>query len=161
MIQSVYDFCLLYKDDSLSNVVNIKIDDTLLLTNKLFVTQEDEVIKETMIMITNRKKLISKNSLKFNEIRIQSLDSNNQQLDSNKVIYFKQKTHDENIQLIQSIESNTTRARKKIRIKLILSEQYISQRARNACFTAICHSETTFDLFRVVQSTEIISDDII
>jgi hypothetical protein len=72
-------------------------------------------------MIKNRERLISNNFLKFNETRIERLDSN-----LNEVIYFRQETHIQDIQLIQSIESlSITNVREKVCINLNLSEQYI------------------------------------
>jgi hypothetical protein len=108
-------------------------------------------------MIKNRERLISDNSLKFNETRIERLDSD-------EIIYFRQKTHIQDIQLIQSIESsNITNAREKVRVNLIFREQYIAQRARDVYLAIICQSETTFDLFYAAQSIEstFFSDDII
>ncbi len=100
MTQFTYDFCLLYKiiDSILSDVIEMQTDDTLYETIKAFAKQKDEAIKLAKIMTKNRKRLISDNSLKFNEIRIERV---------NKTIHFRQKTHIQDIQLIQSIESSS------------------------------------------------------
>jgi hypothetical protein len=90
------------------------------------------------------------------------LDSNLNE--SNTAIYFRQKTHIQDIQLIQSIESsNITSAREKVRVNLIFREQYIAQRARDVYLATICQFEATFDLSHAAQSTELTfsSDDII
>ncbi len=108
-------------------------------------------------MTKDKEQLISDNFLKFNETRIERLDSN-------EIIYFRQKTHIQNIQLINSIESSSiTNAREKVRVNLIFREQYIAQRARDVYLATICQLETIFDLFYATQSIEstFSSDDII
>jgi hypothetical protein len=142
----------------------MQTDDTLLLADQSFVVLKKETIKSAKIMIKNRKRLISDDFLKFNETRIERLDSNSNENDSNEAIYFRQKTHIQDIQLIQSIESSSiTNAREKVRINLNFREQYIAQRARDVYLAIICQLETTFDSFYAVQSTQstFSSDDII
>ncbi len=158
MIQFTYDLCLLYKiiDSTLSDIVGMQTDDTLYETIEAFAKQKNEAIKSAKIMIKNRERFTSDNSLKFNEIRIERLDSD-------EIIYFRQKTHIQDIQLIQSTESSITNARKKVRVNLIFRKQYIAQRARDVYLAIICQLETTFDLSYAAQSTEstFSSDDII
>jgi hypothetical protein len=105
MTQFTYDLCLLHKiiDSIISDVIDMQIDDTLYEAIEAFAKQKDDAIKSAKIMIKNRKRLISENSLKFNEIRIERLDSN-------EIIYSRQKTHIQDIQLIQSVESSITSA---------------------------------------------------
>jgi hypothetical protein len=131
----------------------MQIDDTFILADQSFVVVENETIISAQIMIKTREQLISNNSLKFNDIRIERLDSN-------ELIYYKQKTHIQDIQLIQSIESIITSARDKVRIKLISKEQYVTQRAREVYLTFICQLEASFDLSHAVQSIEISKNDI-
>ncbi len=156
MIQFIYDFCLLYKiiDSIISNVISMQTDDTLYKAIEAFAKQKDEIIKLAKILTKNKELFTSINFLKFNKTRIKRLDSN-------EIIHFRQKTHFQEIQLVQSIDVNITSAKRKIRIKLIFSEQYIAQRAKETYLTSICQSKAFFDLFRAVQSTEIISDNII
>ncbi len=105
MTSFTYDSCLLYKiiDDFVSDILGMQTDDTLYETIETFAKQKDETIKSAKIMIKNRKRLIIDNSLKFNETRIERLDSNQNDLndsnenDSNEVIYFRQKTHIQSI----------------------------------------------------------------
>jgi hypothetical protein len=105
-------------------------------------------------MIKTREQLISDNSLKFNDTRIERIDSND-------TIYFRQETHIQDIQLINLIESTIIiSARDKIRAMFTLRDQYIAQRAREAYLTFICQSEASFDLSHAAQSTEMSSDDI-
>ncbi len=177
MTQFIYDLCLLYKtlfvdktsDKSIiSDLIEMQIDDTLLLVDQSFVILKKETIKSAKIMIKNRERFTSDNSLKFNEIRIERLDSNNinnsnDMNDSNEVIYFRQETHIQDIQLINSIELSITSAREKVRINLISKKQYITQRARDVYLTIIYQFETTFDLSHATQSIEstFFSNDII
>jgi hypothetical protein len=76
----------------------MQTDDILYETIEAFVKQKDEAIKSAKILTKNKEQLTSKNSLKFNETRIEQLDSNSNE--SNKAIYFRQKTHIQDIQLI-------------------------------------------------------------
>jgi pheromone shutdown protein TraB len=75
MTQFTYDRCLLYKlDISLSDVVNMQTDDTLLLVDRSFAALKKKTIKSAKIMIKNRERFISDNLLKFNETRIERLN---------------------------------------------------------------------------------------
>jgi hypothetical protein len=134
----------------------MQTDDTLILTDQSFAVVEDEAIISAKIMIKTRHQLISNNSLKFNDTRIERFDSN-------ESIYYRQETHIQEIQLIQSIESIITSARGKVRIKLTSREQYVTQRAREAYLTSICQFEASFDLSHAAQSTDstFCSDDVI
>jgi hypothetical protein len=132
----------------------MQIDDILILIDQSFAIAEKEAIHSAKIMIKIREQLISNNLLKFNDTRIERVDSND-------AIYFRQETHIQDIQLINLIESTIiTSARDKIRAMLIFRDQYIAQRAREAYLTSICQSEASFDLFHAAQSTEMSSDDI-
>jgi hypothetical protein len=98
MISFVYDFCLLYilfitLDQIDMRIVSMQIDDTLILADQSFTVVENEAIISARIMIKTREKLISNNSLKFNDTRIERLDSN-------ESIYYRQETHIQDIQLI-------------------------------------------------------------
>ena len=62
MMQSIYDFCLLYKSDPFG-IVKLQIDDTLLLINNQFADAENEIIKfikfnDIIIELTANEKLI-------------------------------------------------------------------------------------------------------
>ncbi len=158
MIQFTYDSCLLYiifiQIDL--KIVSMQTDDTFILADQSFVIVEKEAIHSAKIMIKTREQLTFINLLKFNDTRIERLESN--EID---IIYFRQKTHIQDIQLIDSVESTIiTNARDKVRIKLILRDQYIAQRAREAYLTSICQSEASFDLSHAVQFIEMSSNDI-
>jgi hypothetical protein len=132
----------------------MQTDDTLILLDQSFAVVEEEAVHSVKRMIKTREQLISDKLLKFNDTRIERIDSND-------TIYFRQKTHIQDIQLINLIESIIiTSVRDKIRAMLILRDQYIAQRTREAYLTFICQSEASFDLFHAAQSTEVSSDDI-
>jgi hypothetical protein len=159
MTQFTYDSCLLYIIIIIIishidiKIMSMQTDDTLILADQSFAVVEKEAIHSAKIMTKAREQLTFKNSLKFNDTRIERIDSNDN-------IYFRQETHIQDIQLIQSIDTIITSARGKMRIKLITKEQYVAQRARDAYLTFICQSEASFDLSHAVQSTEMSSDDV-
>jgi carbonic anhydrase/acetyltransferase-like protein (isoleucine patch superfamily) len=131
--------------------MSMQTDDTFILVDQSFAVVEDETIHSAKIMIKTREQLISNNSLKFNDIRIERLDS----IDQNAIIiYFRQETHIQDIQLIQSIESIITDARNKVRTQLTSKKQYVIQRAREAYLTSICQLEASFDLSHAAQFTD-------
>jgi hypothetical protein len=133
----------------------MQTDDTLILADQSFAVVEKEAIHSAKIMTKTREQLTFENSLKFNDTRIERIDSN-------EAIYFRQETHIQDIQLIQSIDAIITSARDKMRIKLITREQYVTQRARDAYLTSICQLEASFDLSHAAQSTDstFFSDDV-
>jgi hypothetical protein len=134
--------------------MSMQTDDILILVDQSFAVVEKEAIHSAKIMTKTREQLTFENALKFNDTRIERIDSND-------TIYFRQETHIQVIQLIDSVESTIiTSARNKMRIKLIFRNQYIVQRAREVYLTSICQSEASFDLFHAVQSIEMSSDDI-
>jgi hypothetical protein len=135
----------------------MQTDDTLILADQSFAVVEKEAVHSAKIMTKTREQLTFENSLKFNDTKIERIDSN-------EAIYFRQETHIQDIQLIQSIETIIiTNARDKMRIKLISREQYVTQRAREAYLTFICQFEASFDLSHAAQFIEstFSSDDII
>jgi hypothetical protein len=133
----------------------MQTDDIFILVDQSFAVVEEKAIHSAKLMIKTREQLISNNSLKFNDIKIERLDSIDQ-----RIIYYKQETHIQDIQLIQSIESIIINAQSKVRIKLNSKEQYVTQRAREAYLTFICQFEASFDLSHAVQSIEISKNDI-
>jgi hypothetical protein len=128
----------------------MQTDDTLILVDQSFAVVEEEAVHSAKIMIKTREQLTSTNFLKFNDTRIERLESN--EID---IIYFRQETHIQDIQLIDSVESTIIiSARDKVRIKLISKEQYVTQRAREAYLTFICQFEASFDLSHAAQFIE-------
>jgi hypothetical protein len=134
----------------------MQTDDILILADQSFAVVEKEAVHSAKIMTKTREQLTFENVLKFNDTKIERIDSN-------EAIYFRQETHIQDIRLIQSIDAIITSARDKMRIKLITREQYMTQRARDAYLTSICQSEASFDLSHAAQFIEstFSSDDII
>ncbi len=159
MIQSTYNLCLLYISSIIfshidMSIVSMQTNDILILADQSFVVIEEEALIIVKIMIKSREQLILNNALKFNDTRIERIDSDG-------VIYFRQETHIQDIQLINSIKFTiTTSARGKVRTMLTLRNQYIAQRAREAYLASICQSEASFDLSHAAQFIEMTSDDI-
>jgi hypothetical protein len=135
-------------------MMSMQIDDTLILADQSFAVVEEKAIHSVKIMTKTREQLTFENALKFNDTRIERIESND-------VIYFRQEKHIQDIQLIKIEFTIITNARDKIRTMLTFKKQYIAQRARETYLISTCQSKALFDLFRAVQSTEIISDDII
>jgi hypothetical protein len=134
----------------------MQTDDTLILADQLLTVVEKEAIHSAKIMTKTREQLTLENSLKFNDIRIERIDSH--------AIYFRQETHIQDIQLIQSIETIIiTSAQDKMRIKLTSRKQYVIQRIRDVYLTSICQFEASFDLSHAAQFTDstFCSDDVI
>jgi hypothetical protein len=136
----------------------MQTDDTLILVDQSFAVVEEEAIHSAKFMIKTREQLISNNSLKFSDTKIERLGSIDQE-----IIYYRQEAHIQDIQLIQSIESIITSARDKVRIKLTSRKQYVTQRAREAYLTSICQLEASFDLSHAAQFTDstFCQDDVI
>jgi hypothetical protein len=62
--------------------------------------------------------------------------------------------------LIQSIDIIIINAQDKIRIELIIKEQYVIQTAREIYLTSICQLKTLFDLFYAAQFIEMSADNV-
>jgi hypothetical protein len=152
MIQSTYDPCLLYITiTTISHIgmgiVGMQTDDTLILADRSFAVVEEEAVHSAKIMTKAREQLTFENSLKFNGTRIERIGPDG-------AIYFRQETHIQGIQLVQSTDATTTSARGKVRIKLTTREQYVAQRARGAYLASICQPEASFDLSHAAQFIE-------
>lgn len=57
MTESIYQFCLFFRSESL-RIVEISTDDILILANKNFVSIEEESIKSAKIIIKDKEHLI-------------------------------------------------------------------------------------------------------
>ncbi len=75
-------------------------------------------------------------------------------------IYLRQIFQSDHFQVIQDIDIAIISSRDKIRLALILKEQYVTQRARDAYVASICQFETSFDSSLAVESIEISSKNI-
>jgi CMP-2-keto-3-deoxyoctulosonic acid synthetase len=77
------------------SIMSMQTDDTFILTDQSFAVVEKEAIHSAKMMTKTREQLIFENSLKFNDIRIERINSS-----KNKAIYFRQDTYIQDIQLI-------------------------------------------------------------
>ena len=141
MMQSIYDFCLLYKSDPFG-IVRLQIDDTLLLADNQFADAENEVIKSTKIMIKNRECLMKTKFIKFNNILIELIPKNN------LVMTFDMQMS--NIFFIKNLETLTISNRNIIHTELTFKNQYVAHWTKNVYIVSICQFETSFDLFSAV-----------
>ncbi len=83
MIQFTYDSCLLYIiNRTCINIVSMQTDDTLILIDQYFAVVEKEAVYSVKILTKTREQLTLDNALKFNDTRIERIDSNN-------IIYFR------------------------------------------------------------------------
>ncbi len=156
MIQFIYDSCLLYIiviSHIDMSIVNMQTDNIFILADQSLTAVENEAINSVKIMIKTREQLSFEHFLKFDDIRIERIDSND-------TIHFRQEKHIQDIQLIKDEFTIIISARDKIRVMLISKKQYIAQRARETYLASICQSEALFDLSRAAQSIKVISDDI-
>jgi hypothetical protein len=116
----------------------MQTDDILILADQSFVVIEEEALITVKIMIKPREQLILNNALKFNNTRIERFESN-----EIEIIYFRQETHIQEIQLIKIEFIIITSARDKIRTMLILRNQYIAQRVRGTyCYAPVPNTST-------------------
>ena len=152
MTESIYDSCLLYKSQSL-DIVDLQTDDILMLAEDLFVAKEEETIKATNITIKERTHFTLEILIKFNDILIE--------LVSSEEITLRQKIRTDEISLMKNHDVSTISSRDVVRFKLSSKKQYVAQRARNAYIVFICQSEISFDFSYVAQSTKLFSNDIV
>ena len=117
MMQSTYDFCLLYKSDPFG-IVKLQIDDILLLINNQFADVENEIIKSAKIMTKNRECLTKTKFIKFNGTLIELT------ADGNLVMTFGMQMF--NIFFIKNLEALMINSRNVIRTGLTLKNQYVA-----------------------------------
>jgi hypothetical protein len=87
MIQFTYDSCLLYIINRICmSIVSMQTDDILILIDQSFAVVEKEAVHLVKILTKTREQLTSDNALKFNDTRIERIESND-------AIYFRQETH--------------------------------------------------------------------
>lgn len=65
MTKSIYNLCLFYKSSPLE-IVKMQINDTLILVDNAFASNEEKTIKVAKLIIKDRKYLISAQPVKFN-----------------------------------------------------------------------------------------------
>ncbi len=150
MTESIYDPCLFYRS-GLLGIVGMQTDDTLILADNDFASNEEEAIKEAKIMTKYRKYLTSAHPIKFNRAQIK--------LDSDGIILTKE-SHVGGILLVTDHNADSTSSRGITGKKISPKEQYLAQRARSAYIASVCQSEVSFDLSQAAQTVEFSPDNI-
>ncbi len=144
MTKSTYDLCLLFINQSVFELIEMQINDTLMLRNDRFAELKKSELKKAKLMFKKRKMLITLISIKFNnEIII---------IDSSDTLLFNQLKQFDQIRLINmTISVNLTDSREQIRKMMTSKDQYVTQRARRAYIVIMTQSKVAFDLFLVAQ----------
>ena len=135
MIESTYDFCLLYRH-RFFEIVGFQTDDTFMLTNEEFATDEKNAIAKTKFLTKSRNCLTTIEAIKFNGLKIE--------LHFNSEIILRQKTHVEKISFIKRFCISSISIRDVVRENLIIKNQYIAQKTKGAYLTSFCQFETSF-----------------
>lgn len=78
MIESTYDFCLLYtnSNNKIFRIVGLQTENTFILANNIFTAAKDKKLKEAKLLAKNREKLTLNTSIKFNKNYIRLIDNN-------------------------------------------------------------------------------------
>jgi hypothetical protein len=171
MIESTFNSCLLHINQinqiefiefiNQSNfinhveIVNLQTDDTLILANDEFVALKESELTRVHLTFKKREKLNLIISIKFNdELIILAND------DNDKFLFFTQSKQFNQIKSINlSFSINLTSFREKIRKMIILKNQYIAQRARDAYIATISQFKAIFDLSLAVQTINLKEKD--
>ena len=157
MIESTYDFCLLYRHELFEfEIVKFQIDDTLMLTDETFVAKKENAIKK--FLTKSRSCFISTETIKFNELKIE-LHSSNEFF--HVYIILRQEVHINEISFIKQQITFSTNNKDLIRENLNTDDQYVAQKIKNAYLTFFCQSKVLFDLSYVVQTINFSANDII
>ncbi len=128
----------------LFDLVDLQTDDSLILANSDFAASKEFHLQKAKLMIKEREKLISDQSMKFNEelIRCDLVI---------ELIHLNQKKLCQNLQLIALKSMNLISSKDMIRKSVISNDQYVGQRARNAYIASLTQFEVSFDLSSAAQ----------
>jgi hypothetical protein len=143
MNQSTYDPCLLYTTSNTTGntgfgIIGIQTDDTLILADMTFTTQEADKLKKAQFLSKEREQLTQSYLVKFNGGNISLREDNS--------IIFTQKRQYKTLRLVTTYTSDLTSTRGAIRKAVTLKDQYIAQRARGAYIVTVSQPEAAFDL---------------
>jgi hypothetical protein len=142
--QSIFDPCLLHATGSDIGLVRLQTDNTLILASTTFAEREDIKLKEARFVSKERERLTELYPLKFN--------SSNIILEGNALV-LTQERQCANIQLVTYYTKDLEGTRGKIRRSVLLTDQYIAQRARGAYVATVSQLEAAFDLSFAAQVT--------
>jgi hypothetical protein len=145
MTTSTYDPCLLHTNqDQGFGLVGMQTDDTLILADNNFATQEEYEITTASILCKPREQLTPSTPLKFNGGLISE--------DCQRILLTQERTL-KLIQLIKDHNSDMVSSRGKLRKDVSPYEQYISQRALGAYVASMSQPEAAYDLSYAAQTT--------
>jgi hypothetical protein len=126
-------------------IVELQIDDSLMLGNKVFADLEEKELKKIKLMFKTRKKLIIISSIKFNDEVINLAEDEN-------ILFLNQSKQFDHLRLIIISKSvDLTESRGQIRKSVTSKNQYVTQRVRDAYIAIMTQSKTSFDLFVAAQ----------
>ena len=137
MTPSTYDPCLLHNTGPNLGIVGLQTDDTMFIADDDFALKESKELENAKFMAKKREKLTLSSPLKFNG-GIVTL--------TNKSIILTQAQQYTNLCIIETLKTELSGARGKIRKRVTPKDQYIAQRARGAYIASICQPEASFDL---------------
>jgi hypothetical protein len=141
---------LFTKGDNIG-IIGLQTDDTLLLADKDFATEEEKELQKVGFLTKEREELTTTNPIKFNGGQL-TLKGNS--------LTLNQGQHCQNLRAVSLETVDLTSARGVIRKQIPTKGQYIAQRARGAYVATVCQPEAAFDLSTAAQVTETTSDDI-
>jgi hypothetical protein len=151
MEQSTYDPCLLFTKEDNIGIIGLQTDDTLLLADKDFATEEERELLKVGFLTKEREELTTTNPIKFNGGQL-TLQGNS--------LTLTQGQHCQNLRAVSLETADLTSARGVVRKQIPTRGQYVAQRARGAYVATVCQPEATFNLLTAAQVTEPTSDDI-
>ncbi|ESZ92707.1 hypothetical protein SBOR_6919 [Sclerotinia borealis F-4128] len=140
MAQSTYNPCLMYTKDRAKNgfgIVGLQTDDTLIVGDTLFLTQEQEQLESAKFLAKNREQLTENTPVKFNG-GIITLEKDE--------IYLNQEKQCDNLRLVTVKEADIHGTKGKVRRSATPRDQYVAHRARGAYIASVYQPEASFDL---------------
>ena len=155
MIESTYDFCLLYRH-GFFEIVKFQIDDILMLADETFAAKKEDAIKN--FLTKSCSCFISIETIKFNELKIELHFFSNEFF--HVYITFRQKVHIDEISFIKQQTTSSTNNRGVVRKNLGTNDQYVVQKTKDAYLTFFCQLKVSFDLSYVVQTINFSTNDI-
>ena len=142
--QSTYNPCLLYAGGDLGfGIVGIQTDDTLILCDNTFATNEADELKRARFLSKEREQLTQSNPVKFN--------GGNIKLECNSIV-LTQERQCKNLRLVATYATDLASARGAIRKAVTPKDQYVAQRARGAYIATVSQPEAAFDLSFAAQT---------
>jgi hypothetical protein len=108
-------------------IVELQIDDSLMLENKVFADLEEKELKKAKLMFKTREKLIIISLIKFNDEVINLMKKN----DIKALLLSQSKQFDHLRLIIVSKSVDLIESRSQIRKSIISKNQYVTQKVRD------------------------------